>query len=189
MVKSRAATYLAVLLLAGSLGVFLVESLLCRWPAPHPLSPTAAVLTAVTYVSIAVLSGSVSTLLFWFPSGMTSSVSLRLFTFASAIGWIWVPSVVLLSRQRSIAAVPIAATAAVVMAGGLRKIMPSHTGTHNLLNGKSKPRELFAQYLDTCSSRDGRLHHCSRACTAVSSRCTGIRSAPPASYGLFARSC
>lgn len=149
MVQSRAATYLALLLLAGSLGAFLVESWLCRWPAPHPLSPAAAILAAVTYVSVALLSGSVSTLLFWFPSRMAPSVSLSLFTVASAIGWIWVPSVVLLSRQRSIAAVAIAATAAAVMAGGLRKIIPSHIGTHHLLNGESKPGELFAQYLNT----------------------------------------
>jgi hypothetical protein len=151
MVQGRAAPHVAVLLVAGSLGAFLVAGLLCRWPPPHPLSPAAAILTAFTYVSIAMLSGAASTWFFWFPSGMASSVSLSLFTIVSAIGWTWVPTVVLLSRQRSISAVPVAAIAAVVMASGIRKIVPSLTGTTsaNLLNGKWKQRELFAAYLDT----------------------------------------
>ena len=151
MVRGRAAPHVAVLLFAGSLGAFLVAWLFCRWPPPHPLSPAAAILTAFTYVSIAMLSGAASTGFFWFPSGMASSVSLSLFTIVSAIGWIWVPTVVLLSRQRSMSAVPAAAIAAVVMASGLRKIVPSLAGTTsaNLLNGKWKQRELFAAYLDT----------------------------------------
>lgn len=150
MGRSRGATHVAVVLVAGSLGAFLVEWLLC-WPGSHPLSPTAAFLKAVTYVSVAVMSGAASTLFFWFRSGMTSSVSLSLFTIASAIGWIWIPSVVLLSRQRSIAAVPIAALAAVVMASGLRKIVPPSAviSTHSLLHGERKERELFAEYLHT----------------------------------------
>jgi hypothetical protein len=151
MGQSRAATYVAVILVASSLGVFLVESLLCRWPAPHRLSPMAAFFTAVTYVLVAMLSGAASTWLFWFRSGMGSSVSLSLFTIVSAIGWIWVPTVVLLSRQRSISAVPVAAIVAVVMASSMRKILPSLTGTTfpNPLNGKWEQRELFAVYLDT----------------------------------------
>jgi hypothetical protein len=82
---------------------------------------------------------------------MGSSVSLSLFTIVSAIGWIWVPAVVLLSRQRSISAVPVAAIVAVVMATSVRKILPSLTGTTsaNPLNKNGEPRELFAAFLDT----------------------------------------
>jgi hypothetical protein len=151
MARSRGATYVAAVLIAGSLGTFLVELSLCRWPAPHPLSPTEALFKAATYVSIAVLSGAAINRLLWFPSRMAPSVSLSLFTIASAIGWIWIPSVVLLSRQRSIAAVLMAALAAVMMASGLRRIMPAGNRgrPHSLLPGEWKERELFAEYLNT----------------------------------------
>ena len=96
------------------------------------------------------LSGAAINRFLWFPSRMAPSVSLSLFTIASAIGWIWIPSVVLLSRQRSIAALPVAALAAVMMASGLRKIMPAGTRVrpHSSLPGQWKERELFAEYLN-----------------------------------------
>jgi len=151
MARSRGATYVAAVLVAGSLGTFLVELSLCRWPAPHPLSPTAAFFKAATCISIALLSGAAINRFLWFPSRMAPSVSLSLFTMASAIGWIWIPSVVLLSRQRSIAALPVAALAAATMASGLRKIMPAATRVrpNSSLPGQWKERELFAEYLNT----------------------------------------
>jgi hypothetical protein len=148
MARSKGATYVAAVGVAGSLGTLLVELSLCQWPTPHPLSPTAAFFKAAIYVSIAVLSGAAINRFLWFPSRMAPSISLSLFTIASAIGWIWIPSVVLLSRQRSIAAFPMAALAAAMMASGLRKIMPSGTSvrSHGSLPGQ---RELFAEYLNT----------------------------------------
>jgi hypothetical protein len=127
MARSRGARYVAAVLVAGALGTLLVEWWLCEWPVPHPLSPKAALFKAAIYVSMAVLSGAAINRLLWFPPGMAPSVSLSLFTIVSAIGWIWIPSVVLLSRQRSIAAVLLAALAAAMMASGLRKIMPAGT--------------------------------------------------------------
>jgi len=76
-----------------------------------PSPPKTAFFKAATYVSMAVLSGAAINRLLWFPPRMAPSVSLSLFTIASAIGWVWIPSVVLLSRQRSIAAVLLAALA------------------------------------------------------------------------------
>ncbi len=147
MAKRKTAAYVAVVLVAASLFTFLVEWWLCRWPAPHPLSAPLALFTAVTYVTVAVLSGAVSTWFFWFPSGMTSSVSSSLLTIASAIGWIWIPSVALLSKQNSIFAVPIAALAAGVMASGLHKIVRGAAPASNSLDGQWKRRELFTGYL------------------------------------------
>jgi len=122
---------------------------------------------------------------------MTSSVSLSLFTIASAIGWIWIPSVVLLSRQRSIAAVPIAALAASSDASGLRKIVPPSAviSPHSLLHGERKERELFAEIPQYCSSRDGWLHHYSLLVRRVIRVAQTIVFVPPASYWLFARFC
>ncbi len=151
MTRSRGARYVSAVLVAAALGTLLVELWLCEWPAPHPLSPTAAFSKAAAYVSMAVLSGAAINRLLWFPPRMAPSVSLSQFTIASATGWIWIPSVVLLSRQRSIAAVLLAALAAVTMASGLHKIMPAGTKVrpHSLLPGQWKERDLFAEYLNT----------------------------------------
>ena len=151
MGQSKAATYLAVMMAGSSLAVFLVESLLCQWHALDPLSLTAAFFMAAIHVLIAVLSGVAITCLFWFRSGIASSVSLILFAIVSAIGWIWVPTIVLLCRHHSLSAVPGAAIVAMVMASSVRKIVPSLTGTTsaNPLNKNGEPRELFAAFLDT----------------------------------------
>ena len=149
MASRRPARYLAVLLVVGSLAVFLVEGLLCRWPPPHPLSATEAILTAISYVFCAVLSGALITRCFWYPSRLASSASLTLFTIASAVGWSWIPCVVLLSRQRSILAVPVAMMVAVAMATGLRRVVASSSEapSRTLLKGESGPPEMFAEFL------------------------------------------
>ena len=151
MVRTKPVSYLGVLLLAASSGVLLTEWFLCRWPAPHPLSPAEAFLNAFTYISIAVLSGAAGGWILWRPSRINSTFSLKQLTIASALGWIWVPSIVLLSRQHSFLALPVAAIAAGVMAARLRKIVPPPTRfpTHNLLDTDWKPTQLFAACLDT----------------------------------------
>jgi hypothetical protein len=150
MGQSKPATSRALLIAGSSLAVFLAESLLCQWRALHPLSLTAAFFTAAMHVLISVLSGVAITCLFWFRSGIGTSVSLILFASVSAIGWIWVPAIVLLARNYSVSAVPVAAIAAVVMAISVRKILPSLDGaaSANLLSKNSEPRELFAAFLD-----------------------------------------
>jgi len=154
MTKRRSATRLVMLLLSGPLCVFLVEWVFCRWPAPHHLSPAAAALAAIAYISLAVLSGSAATLLFWASARRSATVSLGLFIAVSAIGWVWIPSVVLLSRQHSLGALAVAISAGAVVAAATRKILSSHDATPNVLNAGLKPAELFAQYLET-TPREG----------------------------------
>jgi hypothetical protein len=151
MGQSKPATSRAVLIAGSSLAVFLAESLLCQGHALHPLSLTAALFTAAMHVLISVLSGVAITCLFWFRSGIGTSVSLILFAIVSAIGWIWAPTIVLLARNDSVSAVPVAAIAAVVMAISIRRILPSLDGaaSADLLNKNREPRELFAAFLDT----------------------------------------
>jgi hypothetical protein len=146
MGRSRAADY-CVLIVAGSLTSFVAESFACRWFAPHSASPGAAFLAAFAYVLAAVLSGVAGTCVFWSLSRTAPSPSLTLFVLTSAIGWVWVPSVLLLSRQDSVGAVLAGTMGAAVMATGLRKVVISDTGTprHNSLGWKSG--ELFAQTL------------------------------------------
>jgi hypothetical protein len=82
----------------------------------------------------------------WALSRKKPSSSLIPFALASAAGWIWIPSVVLLSRQRSIGAALVAAIAAAFMAAGLRKVVsPPEIAL------KVGGRELFSQSLLTYS--------------------------------------
>jgi hypothetical protein len=156
MGRRRAGTYLGVLIVAGSLTSLVAEYLLCRWPAPHSLSLAAAFLAALTYVSAAVLSGLAATWFFWARSRMRVSSSLSLFALTSAVGWIWIPSVVLLSRQRSIGAALVGAMAAALMAIGLRKVLTPDVATlhQNSPGWKTEGRELFTQSL-LAPSREG----------------------------------
>ena len=156
MGRRRAGTYLGVLIIAGSLTSLVAEYLLCQWPAAHSLSLASAFLAALTYVSAAVLSGLAATWFFWAPSRMSPSSSLRLFALSSAVGWIWIPSVVLLSRQSSIGAVLVGAMGAALMAIGLRKALTPDAATlhQNLPGWKTEGRELFTQSLLT-PSREG----------------------------------
>jgi hypothetical protein len=146
MGRSKAGTYLGVLIIAGSLTSLVAESLLCRWPAAHSLSLAAAFLAAVAYVFAAVVSGLAATWCVWAPSRMRPSSSLSLFALTSAVGWIWIPSVVLLSRQRSIGAALVGVMAAALMAIGLRRVLTPDAATRqrNLPDWK---RELFTQSL------------------------------------------
>jgi hypothetical protein len=69
----------------------------------------------------------------------------------NAIGWIWVPTVVLLSRHSSIAAIPVTTTVAAVMAISIRKALPplANTTSANLMNASEERAELFAAFLET----------------------------------------
>ena len=145
MGRSRAAAY-GVLIVAGSLTSFVAESFVCRWLAPRSVSLGPVFLTAFAYVFAAVLSGIAGTCVFWFLSRTDPSPSLSLFVLTSAVGWVWVPSVLLLSRQDSIGAVLAGTMGAAVMATGLRKCYIGYRNSRHNSPGW-KPEELFAQSL------------------------------------------
>jgi hypothetical protein len=145
MGRNRTAIY-CVLIVAGSLTAFVAESFVCRWLAPHSVSLGPVFLTALAYVVAAVLSGIAGTCLFWFLSRMNPSPSLSLFILTSAVGWVWVPSLLLLSRQDSIAAVFAGTMGAAIMATGLRKVVVSDPGAPRRNSGWNA-EELFAQSL------------------------------------------
>jgi hypothetical protein len=149
MERRRAGTYLGVLIVAGSLTSLVAEYFLCQWPAAHTFSLATAFFAALTYVSAAVLSGLAATWVLWAPSRLSPSSSLTLFALTSAVGWIWMPSVVLLSRQHSIGAALVGAMGAALMAIGLRGVLTQDASTlhQSLPDWKTEGRELFTQSL------------------------------------------
>ena len=148
MRRSKAAAY-CVLIVAGSLTSFVAEFFVRQWLAPRSVGPI--FLTSFAYVLAAVLAGAAGTCVFWTLSRTETSPSLSLFVVTSAVGWVWVPSVLLLSRQDSIGAVLAGTMGAAVMATGLRRVMISDAGTlpNNSPGWKLGGRELFAQSLYT----------------------------------------
>ena len=144
MWRRRAGAYRGFLIIAGALTALVGQLLLCLWPAVHSLSLPVALLAAFAYVSAAVLAGVAATWCFWAPSRMSSSSSMTVFALASAVGWIWIPSVVLLSRQGSIGAALVAAMGAALMAIGLPKVL-----TPDAVSLRNWKTELFAQSLLT----------------------------------------
>jgi hypothetical protein len=144
MWRKRAGAYRGFLIIAGALTALVGQLLLGLWRPVHPSSLPAALLAAFAYVSAAVLSGVAATWFIWAPSRMSSSFSISMFALASAVGWIWIPSVVLLSRQGSITAVLVAAMGSALMAIGVGRVL-----TPEAVSLRNWKTELFAQSLLT----------------------------------------
>ena len=149
MGRRRAGTYLGVLIVAGVLTSVVAELLLCLWTAVRSPSLTVAFLASIAYVFAAVLSGVAATWLVWSPSRMNPPLSFRFFALTGALGWIWIPSVVLLSRRGSVGAALLGVMGAAIMASGLKRILVSDAGPidQNSPGWKTEGRELFAQSL------------------------------------------
>ena len=120
------AGYLAT---AGLINALIAAFLFCRLPPSH--SPTIASLfiRASVFVAIAVVAGVAGARFYWTRSATPfvtdPPLSFPLFALVNAAAWLWVPSVVLLSRQDSPVSAVLAALAAALLAAGLRKIMPA----------------------------------------------------------------
>ena len=161
MWRKKAGLYLGFLIIAGFLASLVVQLLLCLWPLVHASSLAAAFLAALAYVSAAVLSGLAATRFFWNPSRMSPSSSLSLFALTSAVGWIWIPSVVLLSRQGSIAAALLGAMGAALMAIGLGKVLtPDGATLRNSSGWRTESQGVICPIAFNPSAGGTRVHHC-----------------------------
>jgi hypothetical protein len=140
---------------AGLVNSLIAGFLLCWLPRSQTPSLKAFLVRAVIYVSAATLAGWLGARFYWNRSATPFStdppLSFRLFALANASAWVWVPSVVLLSRQDSPGSLVVAALAAALLATGLRRIVPldglsfaQHEAASQL-----EERELFAATLET----------------------------------------
>ena len=142
--------FLAFLATAGIINAWIAAELLCPLPASHHPSLTALVVRASIYVSGAALAGVLGAWFYWTRSGnpflLHPPVPLGLFTLTNAATWVWIPSIVLWSGQDSPLFPCVAVLAAILLARGLRKIMPPSTPPQD---ARTYPRELFAATLET----------------------------------------
>ena len=148
-------TFVGYLVTAGVVNSSIVAFLLCRLPTSPASSISALSVRALIYVSISALAGMAGARYYWNRSSVpfTSNppLSFRSFALANAAGWVWVPAVLLLSSQDSLASPAISIITAALLATGLRKtIAPTTSPFHDNSYGTSfEERELFAESLST----------------------------------------
>jgi hypothetical protein len=146
-------SFLRFLLIAGLINTLIASVMLCRLPDAHAPSLLGLLLRATLYVGIAALAGIAGMWWYWRrPSSPFSSQSLvpfRLVALSSATGWVWVPAVLLFSGQDSPAAAMIAGLGALILAVGLRRVLPTAllAPTHNAEAVDLAHSELFVDVL------------------------------------------
>ena len=140
---------LRLLVLAGLVNASIAAVLLCRLPASHTPSLRLLLLRAVAYVGCGALAGTVGAWWYWRRAfgSLGSSLPLPFLHFAltCAVGWVWVPAVVLLAGQDAPAAAGVAALGAALLALGLRRALPLLDETP--FSSVPEERELFADAL------------------------------------------
>ncbi len=132
---------------SGLLAAFTAAALVCRAPQ-SPTPQLALVLLAGAYLLVAALSGATGSYVFWIRSRAWPVPDLVELLQRTICGWVWIPAIVLLSRQDSVWAPAVAAAGAVVLAASLRQAAPATS----LSNPEPEivdlpPQEMFAQSL------------------------------------------
>ena len=147
-------TFAGYIALAGLGNAAIAAYLLFRLPASHAPSLRSLLVRALIYVAGAVLAGMGGARFYWnrssAPFRFDPPLSFRRFARVNATAWVWVPSIVLLSRQDSPVSVALSAVGAALLANGLRRILPS-AGSPHPQDSTLQPdeRELFVATLRT----------------------------------------
>jgi len=137
---------------AGLINAMFAGILFCRLPELHLPSLSAIFSRAVLYVVVGSLAGVVGSWLYWrSPWNLfreSPPIPFPLFALLCASGWIWIPSMVILSEQSSAFATTIAVIGTAFLAVGLRNatasvFAPSMSGSE----GYGPESELFAESL------------------------------------------
>lgn len=142
------ASLIRFLVLAGLVNALIVAVLLCRLPASHEPSLIGLLVRAAAYVVLGVLAGMIGAWAYWRrarSSGARLPLPFGLFALTCAVGWVWVPAVVLLAAQDAPAAAAIAVVGAALLAVGLRRALPLFHDSA----ADSDDNELFAAALRT----------------------------------------
>src|SRR5258707_258166 len=110
--------------LAGLFAAITAAILLCRTPQAT-LPQLAVVLLAAGYLALAAFSGATGSYVYWIRSSVRSTPGLRALLQSTVTAWVWIPAIVLLSRQDSNWAPVVAAAGAAVLAVSLRRTGPA----------------------------------------------------------------
>jgi hypothetical protein len=127
--RRSVAGFVRLLVGAGLVNALIASFLLCRVPASHAPTLAGLLFRAAIYVALGASAGTAGIWYYWTrsasPFHSEAPISLRLFALSAAAGWVWAPPVVLLSRADSPGTGLVAIAGAAVLAGALRKAIPS----------------------------------------------------------------
>jgi hypothetical protein len=145
--------FLVFLVCAGLINAMIMGFLLSH--LPESPSPTVAslLLRAVGYVAAGALAGVAGTWVYWMsPASLFrehAPIPFPLFALICAVGWVWVPSMVMYWHQISAATSFVAAIGAFVLVAGLRKVTSSGSSGALRRFPTSQPlgAELFSESL------------------------------------------
>jgi len=150
-----ASRYFAFLVGAGLLNSLIAAFLFLHLPDAHTPTLTSLVVRASIFVIVGALAGTVGAWYYWrrpaSPFLWNPPIPFHLFALSAAAGWVWVPAVVLLSREDSPITCPVAVLGAALLAYALRTTTPASV----FLRPSDPPdayagdRELFAATLRT----------------------------------------
>jgi len=121
--------YFTFMVAGGLLNSLIAAFLFLHLPADHAPTITSLVVRASIFVFVGAAAGTVGAWYYWrrpaSPFLVDPPIPFHLFALASAAGWVWVPAVVLLSREDSPLTCPVAVLGAALLATALRQAMPS----------------------------------------------------------------
>ncbi len=160
--------FVGLLVSAGLINASILAILVCHLPDAHRPTLFALFFRAILYVSAAGLAGLWGSRFYWnrssTPFAAEPPLSFKLFALSNAAGWVWVPSVVILSSQDSLASPMLAVLGSVMLALGLRKLIPAvpgparpHWSAADWPQGelfaatlRTQPRELHGYFVAVC---------------------------------------
>jgi hypothetical protein len=144
--------YFGFIVTAGLLNSLIAAFLFLHLPDAHAPTITTLVVRASIFVLVGALAGTAGAWYYWrrpaSPFLVDPPIPFRLFALASAAGWVWVPAVVLLSREDSPVTCPTAILGAALLATALRQAMPTRD-LHLLATATAQDHALFSATLHT----------------------------------------
>ena len=141
------------MVLAGLTNVAIAALLFFQLPASREPSPESLFARALLAVAGAILAGMVGCRFYWNRSAAVlradAPLSFRRFVLVNAEAWVWVPAIVLLSRQDSPASTVLSALGAALLSIELRRALPRSVnfGNRQLPTSKIEEHEMFAATL------------------------------------------
>lgn len=152
---SSISTLICHLVLAGLVNAAIAAFLLFNLPASRAPSLTSLFVRAILFVVAAVLAGMTGARFYWSRSSAAlraeTILSFRRFAVVNAEAWVWIPAIVLLSRQDSPNSAVLSALGAVLLSNGLRRVFaePDHPQTRHLSALEFNKDSMFAATLES----------------------------------------
>jgi len=143
--------YVAFLLASGLVNALIAAILLVHIPDSRTPTVPSLTLRAVIFVLIGVLAGTSGPWFYWrranSPFLLNPPIPFLQFAICCAVGWVWVPAVVLLSREDSPLTAPVALLGATLLAFALRRALPATPSPPSI------PRQLLFEEILTRPQR------------------------------------